>query len=204
MANAIGVSLDRPGVAAARMISDVLSPPAMAVPALVLGVWASDAVGTYRYAVLYFLLAILMPLLYVVWLLKSGRIADFHLPNRRDRTGPFVVFLLCGLVALGLLVYLGAPASFVAPVIALLFQTLLLFLITLTWQVSIHTASTAGLVTFAVLALGIGAAALFVLVPLVGWARIHLRRHTLAQTLAGALVGCSSFLLLFALRGLAW
>jgi len=26
----------------------------------------------------------------------------------------------------------------------------------------------------------------------------------LAQTLAGALVGCSSFLLLFALRGLAW
>ena len=192
MSNALSVSLNRPGVALARMISDVFSPPVLAVPALLIGVWASEA-GTYRFAVLFFLLAVLAPVLYVVWLLKSGRIADFHLPDRRDRLGPFLVFLACGLAALSLLVYLGAPASFVAPIIALLFQTLVLFLITLAWQVSIHTASTAGLVTFAVLAIGVGAAVLFLLVPLVGWARIYLRRHTVAQTTAGALVGFLSF-----------
>src|SRR5438105_340032 len=103
MSNAYSVSIERSGAAVARMISDVLSPPVLAVPALVIGVWASEA-GTYRFAVLYFLLAVLVPLLYVVWLLKSGRVADFHLPDRRDRLGPFVVFILCGLVALGLLI----------------------------------------------------------------------------------------------------
>ena len=39
----------------------------------------------------------------------------------------------------------------------MLFQTLLLFLITLVWQVSVHTAGAAGLVTSACLLVGPGA-----------------------------------------------
>jgi hypothetical protein len=41
-------------------------------------------------------------------------------------------------------------------------------------------------------------------VPLVMWARLYLGRHTLAQTIAGACLGCASFATLFALRGIAW
>jgi hypothetical protein len=188
----------------ARVVSDIFSPPVLAVPALLMGVLASDVSGTYRFAVLYLLVGVLLPVLYVVWLLKSGRITDFHLSDRRQRRGPFIASLGCGFAAFGLLIYLGAPSAFLAPLLALLAQIFLLFVITLAWQVSVHTATTAGLVTFACLAFGPAAACWALLVPLVAWARIYLRRHTLAQTLAGAFLGSACFLALFAVRGLIW
>lgn len=189
---------------AARTVSDLFSPAGLAIPCIALGVWASDVPGTYRYAVLYFLVAVPLPVCYVLWMVKSGRVTDFHLPDRRDRTVPFVVAILSALCALGLLVYLGAPAVFVAPVVTALVQTMALFLVTLAWQISIHTATTSGLVTFAILALGGGAVAFLLLVPLVMWARLYLGRHTLPQTVAGAFLGCVIFTALFALRGTAW
>ena len=195
---------DRPFAAIARTISDLLSPPIMAIPGLALGVWASNAAGTYRYALLYFAMGVLAPVFYVLWLVKSGRVADFHLPNRRERVKPFAASLLFGVAGVALLVYLEAPAAFVGPLLALLLQTLVLFAITLAWQINIHTATVAGLVTFAVLAIGPFAWLLSLLVPLVAWARVYLGRHTVAQTLAGTAVGCMSFVALFALRGLIW
>ena len=139
-----------------------------------------------------------------MWLLKTGRISDFHLPERRDRVGPFAVASAAAAGGVGLLVYLGAPAAFLAPLVAALAQTLLLFLITLAWQISIHTATSAGLATFAVLAIGGAAILLSLLVPLVIWARLHLKRHTVAQTLAGAGLGCAAFSALYLVHGVLW
>jgi hypothetical protein len=143
----------------ARVISDVLSPAALAVPGLMLGVWASREPGTFQYALLYFAIAIPLPMLYVIWLLKTGRITDIHLPNRHERFGPFAVASAAAAGGVALLVALGAPSEFVAPLIAALTQTLLLFAITLAWQISIHTSVSAGLATFAILGIG-GAAVL--------------------------------------------
>jgi len=190
--------------ALARVISDVFSPAALSIPCLLLGIAFSDVPGTYRYALLYFLVAIPLPLAYVLWMVKSGRVTDFHLPLRRDRTGPFVVSIAGALLAVVLLYVCGAPTVFLAPVTTALAQTLVLFLITLSWQISIHTATTAALVTFAVFALGGTASVLAFLVPLVMWARLYLGRHTVAKTVGGACLGCLSFIALFALRGIAW
>lgn len=188
----------------ARVVSDIFSPPVLAVPGLLLGVLSCDVSGVYRYALLYLVVGVLLPVVYVLWLLKSGRITDFHLSDRRQRRGPFIASLIGGAAGLGLMAYLGAPASFLAPISTLLAEILLLFLITLLWQVSVHTATTAGLVTFACLAFGPAAACWALLVPLVAWARIFLRKHTLAQTVAGACLGSSCFLALYALRGVVW
>jgi len=214
MADAISIShsistasdqeLSRPATAVARTVSDILSPAVMAIPCLLLGVWASDVPGTYRFALLYFFVAVPLPVLYVLWMVKSGRVTDFHLPERRDRIGPFVLSILSGVAATALLIYFGAPTIFVAPVVTAQTQTLALLLVTLAWQISIHTATTAGLVTFAILALGSEASILALLVPLVAWARIYLKRHTVAQTVAGACLGCLAFTTLFALRGIVW
>jgi membrane-associated phospholipid phosphatase len=190
--------------AIARTVSDLFSPAALAVPCLMLGVWASEVPGTYWYALLYFLIAVPIPVAYVVWLVTSGRAPDFHLPDRRDRTVPFILALATAATAAALLIYFGAPAVFMAPVITALAETLLLFLITLFWQISIHTATTAGLVTFAVLAIGGGAVMFLLLVPLVMWARIYLGRHTLAQAVGGVCLGCLIFSTMFALRGMVW
>jgi membrane-associated phospholipid phosphatase len=188
----------------ARVVSDLFSPAAVAVPCIALCVLASDVPGTYWYGLLYFAIAIPLPVAYVVWLVQSGRVTDFHLPDRRDRKVPFALTMICALGALGVLVFLQAPSTIVAPIIAALSQTALLFLITLVWQISIHASTTTALVTFAVLALGGEATILAVLIPVVGWARIHLGRHNMTQIVAGALVGLACFGGLFALRGIAW
>src|SRR5262245_42211662 len=96
----------RRAAAAARAISDIFSPAVMGVPCLALGVWASNVPGTYRYALLYALIAIPLPTAYVLWLVKSGRVTDFHLPDRRDRVGPFAVATASGLAGAALLVAL--------------------------------------------------------------------------------------------------
>jgi hypothetical protein len=36
------------------------------------------------------------------------------------------------------------------------------------------------------------------------WARLNLKRHTLAQTVAGAALGCAAFSGLFLLHGIVW
>jgi membrane-associated phospholipid phosphatase len=194
----------RPHATVARLISDVLSPPVLAAPGLMLAAWYCHDPRGIGYAALYFVAAVMTPVLYVVWMVRSGQIEDFHLPIRADRTRPFLVSVICGAVAWIVLEQIGAPRDFLVPILALLTQTLVLFAITLWWQVSIHTATTAGVVTFAVIACGPQSSVLFLLVPLVAWARIYLGRHTLAQTVAGSIVGCGCFALLPALRSLGW
>lgn len=197
-------SAPRPYEGFARAISDLTSPPVLAIPALILAVAGSDVSGTYRFAMVYLAVAVVVPVVYVMWLLKSGRIEDFHLPVRADRVRPFLASLFCSLLAISLLIYFDAPRSFVAPLIGLFLQTLLLFAITLAWQISIHTATVAGLATFAVLAFGPRAAFVLPLVPLVAWSRVYLGRHTVSQVMAGGSLGCLCFLVLYALRGSAW
>jgi membrane-associated phospholipid phosphatase len=188
----------------AGLISDILCPPALAIPALLIGVWFSGVTETYSYALLYFAAAVPLPVGYFLWLLKTGRITDFHLPNRRDRRGPFAVASIASLGGIILLGYLGAPVPFLALLIAVMAEMLVLFLITLAWQISIHTATAAGLATFAAFTVGSAAIALALLVPAVMWARIYLRRHTLAQTVAGCGLGCAIFGMLFSVHGLLW
>ena len=77
-------------------------------------------------------------------------------------------------------------------------------MITLFWQVSVHTAVTASLVTYTCLVVGPEVMPIIGLIPLVAWARLYLDRHTVAQTVVGACVGASCFAVFFALHGIAW
>ncbi len=202
MTTALAISPVRTNLA--RAISDLFSPPVAAIPALALGVWASDTRGTCWYALGYFLIAVGLPTVYVIWAIRTGRISDFHMAKRNERVAPFIVSLVCGLAAWLACLACGAPIDFVAPVLALLLQTLLLFLITLFWQISVHTAVTSSMVTFACLVMGPAARGLLVLIPLVAWARVYLGRHTVIQTVVGACLGIACFLVLFALHGRIW
>ncbi len=187
----------------ARIVSDVLSPAVLSIPCLAIGVWASGVPGTYRYALLYFAVAIPVPLVYMLWLLKTGRVTDIHLPNRHDRVGPFAVASASAAAGVALLFYLGAPApSGTARGGARADAAVVRHHIGLADQHPLGHERR--LATFAILAIGGAAVLLSLIVPLVMWARLYLRRHTLAQTLAGAALGCGAFGGLFLLHGIVW
>ena len=78
-------------------------------------------------------------------------------------------------------------------------QMALILLVTSRWKISGHGVAIGGITVFAVGIFGREAWPLLLAIPLVAWARVRLKRHTLAQTVAGSLLGIAMTLLLLQL-----
>jgi membrane-associated phospholipid phosphatase len=179
----------------ARALSIVFSPPVVAVAAVGLAAAALNTFEGWLWAVVYSLVAVAVPVLFVWWLVSRGTVSDFDLRHREQRIVPYLVTLLYMGSALALLVHQHAPALFVAVATASLVEMALLFAVTLQWKISAHAAGVAGLAILALkVAMPLGLV-LLVAVPAVAWARLRLRRHTLMQTVAGALSGVIVFVI---------
>lgn len=191
-----------PVVPWARLISNLLSPPVIwAVLAFPIAFRDADSRDqAILWAATYGVLVCLMPLLYIVWMVRRGRIGDIHMKLRKERLRPFLVSIACTVVAWWALRLMGAPS--VVPQFALfsLVQLVVMAMITLVWQISMHAMS----ISCAVVAIGLlfgilPALVATPLIPLVGAARLKLHRHTPAQVVAGTLVGALIPVILFAL-----
>jgi uncharacterized membrane protein (DUF4010 family) len=122
---------------------------------------------------------------------RSGRLDSHHIVDRSRRTKPLLAAVAAVLLALVLLVALGAPTLLVATVTAMLAALAVTVPVTLRWKISFHAAVSAGtVVVFAhVLPAWPAAIAGAAVVGVVCWARVRLAHHTWAQVLAGAVVG---------------
>lgn len=78
-----------------------------------------------------------------------------------------------------------------ALVVAMLATLLAILAVTTRWKISVHTAVSGGAVALLALTYGPWPLVGGVLVVLVGWSRVRLRDHTLAQALAGAALGAA-------------
>ncbi len=176
----------------ARVISNLISPPVVwAVLAFPIA-WqhAPSRAHAIIWALIYGVLVCLLPMLYIAWMVQRGRITDLHLKYRHERLLPFLVSVLCTGAAWFILRWTGAPPLVPLLAAVTLAQLVMMTLITLVWQISMHAMSIASAVTATALLFGaLPALAVAPLVPLVGAARLKLRRHTPAQVIAGTLVG---------------
>ncbi|MEU6712989.1 hypothetical protein ABZ897_16025 [Nonomuraea sp. NPDC046802] len=129
---------------------------------------------------------------------RSGRFGNRHITTRSERPQLIAVLFVLVVVALGLLVVLGAPQVMVACVAIMLVTLAVLGPVTLAgWKISFHTGVAAGSVVMLaavvpggwVWAVGaVGAA----VVGLIGWSRAVLGDHTPSQTVAGAAAGAAA------------
>jgi membrane-associated phospholipid phosphatase len=185
----------------ARLVSDLLSPPvvwaAMAFPIAFRD--ADSRQQALTWALSYGGLVCVLPMVYVAWMVKRGSITDLHMGVREQRIRPFVVSLICTMIAWWALRLMGAPP--VMPLFAMfsLVQIAVMALITLVWQISVHAMSITGAAVAAFAFFGpMWALPIVPLVVLVGAARLNLKRHTLAQVVAGSALGVLIPLLVFA------
>lgn len=179
----------------ARVISDVVSPPV---------VWAimtfpiafRDAESNTRgilWAAIYVFMVCILPVLYIVWLVKRGHVTDIHLPRRQERIRPFLMTIACSIAVLGLFRLMNVSRTMDFYAMSTLLQVILLALITMIWQISIHTMSISGVVvTIGIWFSGLLALFLIPLVLVVSLARLQLGRHTVPQVVAGAALGGTS------------
>lgn len=182
----------------ARWISNLFSPATLALPAMLMAVYVSDVPGSWRYALVYILVGVGIPLLDILRQLHNGSISDFHLSSRQERRRPFLVSTVSLTAALLIFQAAAAPPVMMAMAQATLLQTVILFGFTLVWQISVHMATITSIVTFMLLAFGSEALPFTLLVPLVGWSRLYLGRHNLPQLVAGGIVGVTSMLVCLA------
>ena len=173
----------------ASVVSAVLSPPVLAATMVIMAAAASRSVVVWIWAGTALVLSLLAPIGYVLWLFRRGLVSDLDVQRREERARPLVFTLAAMLTAVVFLRLVPAPPALLAVTGAQLTQTALALIITLRWKISVHGAAVAACVALLLFVLGHQAAPALLALPLVGWSRVHLHRHTPAQTVAGAALG---------------
>jgi len=177
----------------AAAISQIGSPPVLSVLALT-SVAALLADGrAWALSGLFVALAVLLPLSYLIWLLRRGQVGDLDVQRREQRIRPMLFTLACGGLGWIVLALAAAPRPLLALAAALWLQMAAAFAITLRWKISVHCSAAATVAT--VIGFIAGTPLLLAGVPLIAWSRLKLNRHTPAQTLAGSVLGCAISLL---------
>ena len=184
----------------ARLVSDLVSPP---VVWLFLGMaiaikFADSRSQAILWIAVYALVLCALPVSYIAWNVRRGKITDIHMKERRQRVGPFVFSIACSGIGWLVLRLMNTPEAVSSFALFSLVQLAVLATITLVWQISIHSMSITGAVVAIGTLFGVPPALVVMpLVPLVGVARIKLQRHTLAQVVAGTILGGILPMLLF-------
>jgi hypothetical protein len=139
-----------------------------------------------------------LPTVFIAYGVRRGRWADRNVGARRARL--IVLGFITASIAAGLslLILLGAPRVLTGYLAFMLGSVALLAVVTVWWKISIHCAVASGSVV--ILAFGYGPLVLcgYALVGLLGWARVAMADHTVAQVAAGALLGAASAALAYA------
>jgi hypothetical protein len=170
----------------AYVVSQVGSPPVLAPAAMALTASVLSSSRAWTWAGIYVFLAVVTPLSYLIWLRHRGVVSDLDVQLREQRIRPLIFTIAC------------AGLAWLALAGALWVQMATIFGITLRWKISVHCASAAGAAAVTCHLLGTPLL-LLVGVPLVAWSRVRLRRHTVAQTVAGMALGLAIFQVALAL-----
>lgn len=175
----------------ARVISNVGSPPVLTASAMCLTAATLSQPGVWLWASIYVVIAVLVPFFYLMRLVRRGEVTDLDVQYRAQRMHPLLITIAC-LGAAWLLLILGPAHSTLIVLAATSWLHALVILgITLRWKISVHASAAAGAATVAWALLESPLPLL--VVPLIAWSRIRLRRHTLLQTVVGALLGFTFF-----------
>jgi membrane-associated phospholipid phosphatase len=174
----------------ARWLTEAFQPPVVVSIQLLVSPLTEDGFpGTMVYGALAALFVCVLPLILLLVLVRLGKVTDHHVSDRKQRAP--VLLMALGSILAGLLVLeaAGAPRSVVAMVLAVVGGVVVLAAVSPFWKMSGHAAAISCSTVIAVLMLGAAWAPLLLLVPAVGWSRVVLRAHTVAQVVAGSLFG---------------
>lgn len=185
---------DRTGlVQAARLFSNIVSPPVMfAILGLAFALYERPSLQGFLWAAVYGFFVALLPILIVLYLLKTGRIAELHMSNTKERHIPYLTAVLSALAAFALITIFNGPELLRCLSLFNAIELALLGLINVVWLISIH--ATGIMATMLLVGLVFGWAASLIVLPfvvLVCWVRLYLKRHNPLQIIAGLALGAA-------------
>jgi len=151
--------------------------------------WAYSSIGVVCFTV--------APLAFILYLYLSGRISDFDISERPERERVFAGFVVIYLIAAIALSLARAPVELQAITWGSWGTALETMVIPRWWKISTHALGiTAPLVALTLLYRR-EPLPFLVLIPIVCWARVYLRAHTVLQVVAGSALATFSVVFFF-------
>jgi len=145
---------------------------------------------------------VLPMLLVVVHQARNGRFDGILDATRSQRKIIYLPTVVCAFAGYIILWFWHAPLLLQASFAGGLAGTVIFMLINLRWKISLHTGFTAAMTAILVMLYGWTGVLVISLVLLIGWARIELRRHSVGEVAAGAVLGSLVVAAVFQLYGL--
>jgi len=185
----------------ARWISILFDSSVLSIPIFLAFGWIDAGTIGLGWAILILIIVTGIPLAYLVIGLRYGWVSDMEMTQRSERPRFILISLSSDVLALLVLLFLHGPH--LLSVIVLTYFCLAITMLTISrfWKISLHMAGVGGFSTALLYVFGIPMLWVFLSLPLVAWARLHRRKHTLAQLVTGAIAGILVTILTFGLIG---
>jgi membrane-associated phospholipid phosphatase len=171
----------------ARIISTIFNPflTALALFVILAHIGATDTLDFWRLLFVSTFFTSLGPMLYVFWLYATDKISDLDMSVRSEREMVFSAFVVFDFLGAGALWLVHAPRLMIAAMLGYLVSTLTVQYITRYWKISTHALGITAPLAALTLIYGRQPLPFMVLIPMVCWARVYLKAHTVLQVLAG-------------------
>ena len=188
-------------ILAARLISMVFTPfylPTVGLICLFMFSYLSQMPWSYKFQLLtmVYLLTVVIPTVLIHFYRRHHGWSLIDLGQKERRAVPYVISILCYFLCIYLMEFLHIPHFMMSIVTAALFIQITCAMINVWWKISTHTAAiggvAGGLFVFAEF-FGFNPvwwlSLTFIVAGVLGTSRMILRQHSLAQVVAGFLVG---------------
>lgn len=170
------------------LVSRLLDPMWVVTAIALMGAYASGLSGTnlIKYFLVTIVFVLLPPLILRWWFTKSKGSSGWDIAKRAERPRALVVLLALGIMNIFIARTYGN--AFLGNLF-IFFELWIVgyFLISLYYKISGHAGAIALATGLAILWFGWTWWPLLLLVPLMGWARVVTKNHTVAQVVAGSL-----------------
>ena len=185
----------------ARWISILFDSSVLSIPIFLAFGWIESGISGLGWAALILIIVTGIPLAYLTIGIKRGWVSDMEMTKRSERPRFILISLSSDVLALLILHILHGPH--LLSVIVLTYFCLAITMLTISsfWKISLHMAGVSGFATALLYVFGYPAIWAFLSLPLVAWARLHRRKHTPAQLVAGAIAGALITILVFGWAG---
>jgi membrane-associated phospholipid phosphatase len=173
----------------AQFISNITIGPLLAIPVfVVINYFIVKEPNFYLITLLSIFFAGILPIITSFVWIKRKKI-EMDMPEKEDRIYPLLMAIISYLLGVIVLYGIHAPPITIALMFCYFSNTIIVLLISNYWKISIHSMGVAGPSAAIIYVFGLIGFYFALIIPLVMWSRLYLKRHSLIQVTAGALFG---------------
>lgn len=155
-----------------------------------------NANNTIRQKSLFFIITVIffvvVPFLSMIILKMLNKIKSFDVFERQKRIFPMILMVISYSIGFLILSSFEAPIILRALMLCYIVNTFIVLIITFWWKVSIHALAISGPIVALHFFFGNIIIPFYLLIILVGYSRVILKRHTVAQVYVGSFIGVFS------------